>query len=162
MKPIRYDKKEIEKYVRDGYWKDTILPDYWERNAERWPDKEALVDSAGTRLTWQQAVLRINRIALALVKVLELERDDRLMIQLPNIAEQVLVRLAIEKAGILSIPDMPTFRHNELKWIGEQIHAVGVIIPKIYRNFDHYEMIKELQVDLPYLKHIIIAGEEVP
>ena len=162
MKPIRYDEKEIEKYVRDGYWKNTILPDYWERNAERWPDKEALVDSLGTRLTWQQAVLRVNRIALALVKGLGLERDDRLMVQLPNIAEQVLVRLASEKAGILSIPEMPTFRHSELKWIGEQTQAVGVVIPKTYRKFDYYEMIKELQSDLPHLKYIIIAGDEVP
>ena len=162
MKPIRYDEKEIEKYLRDGYWKNMILPDYWERNAERWPDKEALVDSLGTRLTWQQAVLRINRIALALVKGLGLERDDRLMIQLPNIAEHVLVRLACEKAGILSIPEMPTFRHSELKWIGEQTQAVGVAIPKTYRKFDYYEMIKELQSDLPHLKYIIIAGDEVP
>ena len=162
MKPIRYDEKEIEKYVREGYWKNTILPDYWEGNAERWPDMEALVDSVGTRLTWQQAVLRFNRIALALVKELGLERDDRLMIQLPNIAEQVLVRLASEKAGILSIPEMPTFRHSELKWIGEQTQAVGMVIPKTYRNFDYYEMVKELQSDLTYLKYIIIAGDEVP
>jgi len=161
MKPIRYDEKEIEKYVMNGYWKNTILPDYWERNAERWPDKEALVDSLGTRLTWQQAVLSVNRIALALVKGLGLERDDRLMIQLPNIAEHVLVRLASEKAGILSIPEMPTFRHSELKWIGEQTQAVGVVIPKTYRKFDYYEMIKELQSDLPQLKYIIIAGDEV-
>jgi len=162
MKPIRYDEKEIEKYVSDGYWKNTILPDYWEQNAERWPDKEALVDSLGTRLTWQQAVLRINRISLALVKGLGLERDDRLMIQLPNIAEQVLVRLASEKAGILSIPEMPTFRHSELRWIGEQTQPVGVVIPRTYRTFDYYEMIKDLQPDLPHLKHIIIAGDEVP
>ena len=162
MKPIRYDEKEIEKYLRDGYWKNMILPDYWERNAARWPDKEALVDSLGTRLTWQQAVLIINRIALALVKGLGLERDDRLMIQLPNIAEHVLVRLACEKAGILSIPEMPTFRHSELKWIGEQTQTVGVAIPKTYRKFDYYEMIKEIQSDLPHLKYIIIAGDEVP
>lgn len=51
MKPIRYDEKEIEKYMSQGYWENIILPDYWERNAERWPDKEALVDSEGTRLT---------------------------------------------------------------------------------------------------------------
>jgi non-ribosomal peptide synthetase component E (peptide arylation enzyme) len=162
MKPIRYDEKEIDKYVRDGYWKNKILPEYWERNAERWPDKEALVDSVGTRLTWQQAVLRVNRIALALVKGLGLERDDRLMIQLPNVAEQVLIRLASEKAGILSIPEMPTFRHNELRWIGQQTQAVGAVIQKAYRDFDYYEMVKELQSDLPHLKYIIVAGDEVP
>lgn len=111
MKPIRYDENEIEKYVRDGYWEYSILPDYWEWNAERWPNKEALVDSTGSRLTWAQAKQKIDRIALAMVKDLKLNKDDRLMVQLPNMVEQVLARLACEKAGILSIPELTTFRH---------------------------------------------------
>ncbi len=162
MRPIRYDEAEIKKYMGEGHWENTILPDYWEWNARRWPDREALIDSEGTRLTWAQAVQRVNRIALALVKELKLNRDDRLMIQLPNIAEHVLVRLACEKAGILSIPEMPTFRQTELKWIGDQTQAVGLVIPRVYRNFDYYQMARELQSELPHLKHIIIAGDEVP
>ena len=162
MRPIRYDEAEIKKYTAEGHWENTILPDYWEWNARRWPDREALIDSEGTRLTWAQAVQRVNRIALALVKELKLNRDDRLMIQLPNIAEHVLVRLACEKAGILSIPEMPTFRQTELKWIGDQTQAVGLVIPRVYRNFDYYQMAQELQSELPHLKHIIVAGDEVP
>ena len=162
MRPIRYDEAEIKKYTAEGHWENTILPDYWEWNARRWPDREALIDSEGTRLTWAQAVQRVNRIALALVKELKLNRDDRLMIQLPNIAEHVLVRLACEKAGVLSIPEMPTFRQTELKWIGAQTQAVGLVILRVYRNFDYYQMARELQSELPHLKHIIIAGDEVP
>ena len=162
MKPIRYDRDEIERYVKEGYWDKTILTDYWERNAKKWPTKEALVDSAGSRLTWAQAKQRIDRIALALVKDLKLDRDARLMVQLPNCVEQVLVRLACEKAGILSIPEMTAFRQTELKEIGSLTEAVGIVIPKEYRNFDHYQMVKELQAELPYLKHIIVMGEDVP
>jgi len=107
-------------------------------------------------------VQQINRLALALVKELKLNRDDRLMTQLPNIAEHVLVRLACEKAGLLSIPEMPTFRHSELKWIGGQTEAVGLVIPRVYRNFDYCQMAQELKTELPHLKHIIVAGDEVP
>jgi len=162
MKPIRYDRDEIERYVKEGYWDKTILTDYWERNAKKWPTKEALVDSTGSRLTWAQAKQRIDRIALALVKDLKLDRDARLMVQLPNCVEQVLARLACEKAGILSIPEMTAFRQTELKEIGSLTEAVGIVIPKEYRNFDHYQMVKELQAELPYLKHIIVMGEDVP
>ena len=162
MKPVRYDENEIEKYVRDGYWDYSILPDYWEANAKKWPDKEALVDSTGGRLTWAEANRRIERIALAMVKDLNLKRDDRLMIQLPNMIEQVLVRLACEKAGILSIPELTTFRQAELKEISILTEAVGIVIPKEYRKFDHYQMVKELQANLPTLRHIIVAGEGVP
>jgi len=55
MKPIRYDKDDIEKYLKEGYWDKTILSDYWDRNARQWPDKDALVDSNGSRLTWAEA-----------------------------------------------------------------------------------------------------------
>jgi len=162
VKPIRYDQKETEKNLREGYWDKTILPDYWDRNARKWPDKVALVDSTGTRLTWAQAKQKIDRIALALIKDIKLKRDDRLMVQLPNCVEQVLVRLACEKAGVLSIPEMTTFRQTELADIAGRTGALGIVIPKQYRKFDHYEMAKELQADLPNLKHIIVAGEDVP
>ena len=162
MKPVRYEQKEIDKYLTQRYWDKTILPDYWDKNARDWPDKEALVDSTGSRLTWAQAKQRIDRIALALVKELKMNRDDRLMVQLPNCVEQVLVRLACEKAGILSIPELTTFRQTELRQIASQTQAVGVVIPKEYRKFDHYQMVKELQTDLPKLKHVIVAGEDVP
>jgi non-ribosomal peptide synthetase component E (peptide arylation enzyme) len=162
MKPVRYDQDEIERNLEQGYWDKTILPDYWERNARKWPHKDALVDSLGRRLTWAQAKEKIDRIAFALVKDIGVQRDERLMVQLPNCVEQVLVRLACEKAGALSIPEMTTFRHTELADIASRTGAVGIVIPKQYRNFDHYQMAKELQAELPHLRHIIVAGEEVP
>jgi len=162
MKPVRYDPEEIQRYLQDGYWDKTILPDYWDRNARKWPNKEALADSLGGRLTWAEAKQKIDRIAFALIKNIKLNRDDSLMIQLPNCVEQILVRLACEKAGILSIPEMTTFRQTELAEIASRTRAVGIVIPHQYRNFDHYQMVKELQADLPHLKHIVVAGEHIP
>lgn len=162
MKPVRYDPEEIEKNLKEGYWDKTILPDYWDRNARQWPHKEALVDSLGSRLTWAEAKEKIDRIALSLVKDMKLNKDDRLMVQLPNCVEQVLVRLACEKAGVLSIPEMTTFRQTELREIASRTEAVGIVIPKQYRKFDHYEMVKELQSGLPNLKHVFVVGEDVP
>jgi len=162
MKPVRYDSEEIQRYLRGGYWDKTILPDYWDRNARKWPNKEALVDSLGSRLTWAEAKQNIDRIAFALIKDIKLNRDDSLMIQLPNCVEQVLVRLACERAGVLSIPEMTTFRQTELVEIAGRTGAVGIVIPKQYRNFDYYQMAKELQADLPHLNHIILVGEDIP
>jgi non-ribosomal peptide synthetase component E (peptide arylation enzyme) len=162
MKPIRYDQEEIEKNLKEGFWDKTILPDYWDRNSRQRPNIEALVDSLGSRLTWAQAAQKIDRIAFALIKDIKLNRDNKLMVQLPNCVEQVMVRLACEKAGVLSIPEMTTFRQTELADIATRTGAVGIVIPKQYRKFDHYEMAKELQADLPNLKNIIVAGEDVP
>jgi non-ribosomal peptide synthetase component E (peptide arylation enzyme) len=162
MKPVRYDQKEIEKNLKERYWDKTILPDYWDRNSRQWPTKEALADSLGRRLTWAEAKQKIDRIALALIKDIKLNRDDRLMVQLPNCIEQVLLRLACEKAGVLSIPEMTTFRQTELAEIAGRTEAVAIVVPKQYRKFDHYQMAKGLQADFPSLKHVIVVGEDVP
>jgi len=162
MKPVRYDSEEIQRYLQEGYWDKTILPDYWDRNARQWPDNDALVDSIGSKLTWKEAKEKIDRIAFALVKELKLKRDDRLMVQLPNCVEQVLVRLACQKAGVIAIPEMTTFRQTELADITTRTEAAGIVIPREYRKFDHYEMAKDLQGNLPHLKYIIVAGDDVP
>jgi non-ribosomal peptide synthetase component E (peptide arylation enzyme) len=161
MKPIRFDEKLAEKYVKEGYWDaKAILSDYWESNAQKWPDKEALVDSRGTRLTWQQAVQKINRIALALVKELKLNRDDCLIVQLPNMVEHILARIACEKAGVIAIAIQPTFRHTEVKWIAGQIKAAGIVIPRQYRDFDFYEMVQEIRPQLPSLRQVIVVSDD--
>jgi len=162
MKPVRYNKDEIEMYLREGYWDKTILPDYWEQNAGKWPDKVALVDTLGCRLTWIEAVKLIDRIALGLIKKLELKRDDILMVQLPNRNEQVLIRLACEKAGVLSVPLITTLRQKEIDEIGRRTGAIGMVIQKRYRNFNHYKLTKTIQAELLSLKHIVVAGDEVP
>jgi non-ribosomal peptide synthetase component E (peptide arylation enzyme) len=162
MKPVRYDPKEIEKNLQEGYWDKTVLPDYWDRNARQWPDKEALVDSLGKRLTWAEAQRKIDRIAFAIIKDIGLKRDDRLIVQLPNCIEQVLVRLACEKAGILAIPVMTTFRQSELSEVGGRTNSVCIVIPRHYRSFDHFQMVRDLQEDLPDLKHIIFTGDDIP
>lgn len=162
MKPVRYDSEELQRYLAEGYWDKTILPDYWDRNARQQPDTEALVDSAGGRVTWSEAVEKIDRIAYALIHELRLNRDDKLMIQLPNCVEQVLVRLACQQAGVIAIPEMTTFRQTELADIAARTEAAGIVIPREYRKFDHYQMAKELQTSLPFLKHIIIVGNDIP
>jgi non-ribosomal peptide synthetase component E (peptide arylation enzyme) len=162
MKPVRYDQMEIEKNLQENYWDKTILPDYWDRNARQWPDKEALVDSLGSRLTWSEAQREIDRIAFAIIKDIGLKRDDRLIVQLPNCVEQVLVRLASEKAGILSIPVMTTFRQSELSEIAGRTDSVCIVIPRDYRRFDYFQMVRDLQKGLSDLKHIIVIGDDVP
>jgi non-ribosomal peptide synthetase component E (peptide arylation enzyme) len=162
VKTVRFDEKLAKKYIKEGYWTQETLYDYWAKNAKERPDKEALVDSTGKRLTWAEAKQKIDRIALAFAKELGLKKDDTMLIQLPNCVEQFLVRVACEKAGIISLTEMITFRHAEVKWLATQIGAAGAVVPKVYRDFDFYQMMKEVQSEVPSLKHIIVAGEDVP
>lgn len=155
-----YSQEIIDKYTRAGYWDGMGLSDYWSQNANKYPDKEAIVDSK-SRLTWSQANLRINRLALNFL-AMGFKRDDIIILQLPNWIELGILRIACERAGLLHVPVPRAYKHSEMEHIFKQTQPAGVVIPWKYRNFDHFSMIKELMPEFPSLKHIFIVGDEVP
>lgn len=159
-KPTIYTQEMIEKYTKVGYWEPTTTSDYWEINARQYPDREALVD-ARVRLTWAQAKVWIDRLALGLLEM-GFRRDQVLVIQLANCAELVLLRVACERAGLLCLPVLRTFRHTEMEHVLGYTEAAGVVIPWKYRGFDYYAMVQELKPNLAALKHIFVVGDDVP
>lgn len=161
MKPVRYSEEQVEDYRAKGYWTDEVFADFWERNAREYPDKEALLDSKGSRLTWAQAKEQTDRVALKFIEW-GIPQDARVVIQLPNCVEGFVARVACEKAGVISMTLMHTLRHKELLEIIGLIEATTIVIPYIYKNFNYYEMIKEIQESLPLLKNIIVIGSDVP
>ncbi|SHI17659.1 AMP-binding protein [Desulfosporosinus lacus] len=161
MIPVRYSKAEVEEFTAKGYWTNEVFSDFWDRNAKEFPNKEALVDSKGTRLTWLQAKKQSDRLALAFIE-LGIPQDARVVVHLPNCVEGFIARVACEKAGIVSMTLMHTLRHKECQEIISLIEATTVIISRSYRNFDYYEMYQELKEQLPLLKNIIVIGEDVP
>src|SRR3990167_3991575 len=159
-KPSLFTPEMIEKNTRAGYWDKTTLSDYWDKNAKDYPDKVALADSK-TSLTWRQANRLINRLALSLLE-LGLKRDQVVVMQLPPCIELVLLHVACEKAGLLHLQVTHNLRQNEMAHIFKHTKAKAIVIPWEYRNFDFYEMVRELKSDSPFLEHIIIWGDDIP
>ena len=111
-RPARLTEELINDYLRRGVWQPFSLSDHWERNANLNPEGVGVSDGARA-LSWREAKLWTDRLALALVQ-LGLKRDDLLAIQLPNSVELPLIRVACEKAGILSLPLPRTLRQAEM------------------------------------------------
>ena len=126
-KTIRYDREMFREYREKGYWDATTLADVWDRNAQDYPDDEAIVDSQ-TRLAWGDAKTWIDRLALGFLE-LGYKRDDMIVVQLPNSVELCLLRVACEKAGLLCLPVLRTWRHREMEYVLKQVEAAGVVIP---------------------------------
>jgi len=159
-RPTRLSEEVIRYNFAQGLWQPFTLSDHWERNAARNPDGVAVGDGRRA-LSWQEAKLWTDRLALALIQ-LGLKRDDLLAIQLPNSVELPLVRVAGEKAGILSLPLPRTLRQVEMGLCLSCTEAAAVVLPWVYRDFDYFEMIRELRQRLPRLRHILIAGDKAP
>lgn len=159
-RPTRLTEEAISGYLSRGVWKSITLSDYWDRNAGQNP-KQIAVSDGQRRLSWSDAKLWTDRLALALIH-LGFRRDEVLAVQLPNSVELPLIRVACEKAGILCLPVPRTLRQAEMRYCLEFSGAVAAVTLRSYRGFDHFGMIRELQREFPRLRHIIISGNEAP
>lgn len=149
-----------DKFTKFGGWRNTTIVDLWERNARDYPDREAVVDSS-KRFTWAQAKKWYDRVALGLLEM-GFKKDEVIASQFPNLAETLLLMMALEKAGILGLPTMTTLRHSEMEYLLKAVNARGIAIVPQYRNFDYCQMIQEIRPNLPNLRYIFVVGDEVP
>jgi len=159
-KPTRLTQDMIKEYLRRGIWDDVSISDILKGNAERFPDKEAVVDSK-TRLTWSELNNLADRVAIGLMEM-GMKRDQAIVAQLPSTINTPLLLMACHKAGILCCFPPMTFRHGELKHLLKTLDASAVITPSQYRDTDYYNMVKDVAADLPHLKLFFVLSHEVP
>lgn len=155
-----YTPEIVNEYLKKGYWDHTTVYQLWERNAKKFADREAVVDSR-IRLTWKKAKEWIDALAAAFVE-LGIQKGQVLVIQLPNCAELCLLRVACERAGVICLPVSRTLRQREMEYILGKVEAVGIVIPYEFRGFNYFEMVTGIRPRLPGLKHIFIAGDRPP
>ena len=159
-KPTRVTQDMIEEYRRRGIWDDVPISDILKGNAERFPDKEAVVDSK-TRLTWAELNNMADRIAIGLMER-GMKRDQAIVAQLPGSINTPLLLMACHKAGIVCCFPPMTFRHSEIRHLLKTLNASAILTPLQYRKMDYYNMVKDVASDLPKLKLFFVLGNEVP
>lgn len=159
-KPTRYTAELIAEYAKKGYWKAKTLSEWWDFNAERYPQKEAIVDSR-TRLTWSEAKRWIDRMALGFLEK-GLKRDDLVVIQMTNFVELCLARVACEKAGVLCLPLLRSLRENDMEYILKRNKAKALVIRDEFRDYNYVKMAETIRPQLPELKEVFVVGKKVP
>jgi non-ribosomal peptide synthetase component E (peptide arylation enzyme) len=151
MKPTRFDEDMILTYVSKGYWDNNDLVSLFKNAVAKNKDKEALADSAGNRMRWGDLDSLSDRVALGLLKQ-GLKKDDVLVSQLPNNVENIVIRMALLKAGILGIFPPMTLR-AELKEIILKFKPtafVGILDDR----FDTLKYVLDLQRETRILKSL--------
>lgn len=153
--PFRED--EVAEYRRLGLWGDECLPDLIDRACAERPDALCAADR-NQELTWAQVRERAWRLAGGLSE-LGIRPGDRVVVQLQNAVEAVVVYFAIGRLGAVMVPRMTVYRESEIAHAVEATEARALIVPAAFRGFDFADMGITLARRCPSLEHVLVAGD---
>ncbi len=147
--------------VAQGFWHDRTINDDLNACVASHPDKLALTavraeTGVTTRFNYRELAAMADRVAVGLTR-LGVTRNDIVACQLPNWWQFTVTYLACSRIGAVINPLMHIFRERELSFMLKHGEAKVVIVPKLFRGFDHEQMIASLQPSLPELKHIVVV-----
>jgi cyclohexanecarboxylate-CoA ligase len=111
------------------------------------------------RLTAVDVLQRSERLASGLAD-LGIAAGDVVSWQLPNWIEGVYLTFALERLGVLSNPILPIFREREVAFIARQARSRLLVVPGVYRGFDHRELARAIQAEAPGLERVLVARAE--
>lgn len=156
---VPWPEELAREYTARGWWRGRSLGADLYEVADTRPDEVALVDGA-VRLTSAELTARADALASRLVDDLGLRREDRLVVQLPNCWQFVVLTLACLRAGIVPVMALPAHRQHELAYLAGHSEAAAIAVPGVLRGFDHQAMAAELVAASGPLRHVLVVGEE--
>ena len=134
---------------------DETVEVYLDRWATTRPDKTAIVDGAG-RYTYGQLARLVERVAHGLAAH-GLGRGDVISCQLPNWNDFIVLLLAAARLGAVVHPIPPIYRASELRFMVNRLESRAVVIPGVFRGFDHVAMLAALRPELGSVEHVFVA-----
>ena len=152
---FRYTAEQAARFRQKGWWGDEILLEHLDRWTADAPERELATDGVG-RLTYGQARGEAYRLAAELRRM-GVQQGDRILAQIPNWNEFVVIYLAAIRAGAVLVPIMPIYRHDEVGYILQRSEAKVAFTAGVFRNFDHLQMFRELRQTSPALERIVVV-----
>jgi 2,3-dihydroxybenzoate-AMP ligase len=147
-------------YVRRGWWRGRTLGAELLDVVDRTPEAVAVADG-DVRLSYASLAARADALASRLVDELGLRREDRLVVQLPNCWQFVVLTVACLRAGIVPVMALPAHRQHELRYLVEHSESVALVAPGVLRDFDHAAMADELRSESATLQHVLAVADEL-
>ncbi len=150
--------KEMADFYREtGCWQGETFGEMLRGRAAAYGDRIAVV-SGTSRISYAELDARVDRLAAGFYK-LGIRQDDKVILQLPNIAEFIEVCFALFRLGALPVFALPLHRRSEIVYLSEFTNANAYIIPDVKAGFDYRELAEQVQEQVPTLRHVIVAGD---
>jgi 2,3-dihydroxybenzoate-AMP ligase len=162
---IPWPKADADRYAAEGYWAGAPIGRLLRQAADRTPGARALVDPAGgLSLSYVELMTRADACAIRLRR-LGLAPGMRMVVQLPNGWEFVVLTLACLRAGIVPVLALPAHRRSELRYLALHAEASAIAVPARMRGFDHQALAHALSIEMRNETHgqwhVLVAGDDV-
>ncbi|MEU7810959.1 AMP-binding protein [Pseudonocardia sp. NPDC049154] len=151
----RYDEETRRRYRENGWWQGGSAAGLLDRWAEATPTRRFVSDGT-TELDYGTLRERAHGFGATLLR-LGVRRGDRVVVQLPSWTEFVIAYLAINRIGAVTVPIMTVYRQTEVAHVLRNSGAVAAVTTGEFRGFDHAEMFRALQREIPALANLIVA-----
>jgi 2,3-dihydroxybenzoate-AMP ligase len=144
-------------YRAKGYWRGESLGAMLRASAANDPEQVALVCGA-RRWSYRELDERCDRMAAGLARI-GIAAEDRVVVQLPNVAEFFVACFALFRLGALPVLALPAHRRSEIAYFCQLAEAKAYVIADTDAGFDYRALAREVLAEAPSLKHVIVAGE---
>ncbi|MFG2591026.1 (2,3-dihydroxybenzoyl)adenylate synthase [Streptomyces sp. NPDC048438] len=148
-----------ERYRAAGHWRGETFGGVLRERAAAHPDRVAVVDPAPGRREWTYGELdeRASRLAAGF-SARGISAGDRVVVQLPNIAEFIEVVFALFRIGALPVYALPAHRETEIEYFCSFTEAVAYVVPDRHAGFDHLALASRIKERTPSLRHVFVVG----
>lgn len=148
------------RYLKEGYWENRTISSVVFDRCDSFPDRIAVIDG-DRRLTYADLKDKVEQLA-AQFYLSGLEPQMRVVLQLPNSIEFIIVYLALVRLGAIPVMALRAHRQSEIQHFVSNSGAQGYIACDVFRNFDYRPMAEAVRKAEPCLKHIYILGQPLP
>ncbi|MEU3096230.1 AMP-binding protein [Streptomyces sp. NPDC006967] len=148
-----------EDYRARGYWNDEILGSL-PMSAPDARDRPAVVTATRT-LTYGGMDRAADRLAAGL-RGLGLGAGDRVVVQLPNDVELLVLCIALFRLGALPVFAYPAHRTAEIVHLVNSAEAVMYVCADEALDCDYRIIAKDVLAGAGTLRHVLVAGDPGP
>lgn len=158
-RPLRqvWPAERVARYRAAGYWRGETFPAFLRERAEQFADDIAVV-AGDVRLSYAQLWHEAGRIGAGLLGQ-GLQPGDRVLVQLGNTAGFITTVCGLFSAGLVPVYALPAHRLTELAHFARKAEATAYITTDVHEGFDHRDLARVLQADVPAIAHVVIDGE---
>jgi 2,3-dihydroxybenzoate---[aryl-carrier protein] ligase len=144
------------RYRERGYWADRSLAQELGIAFRRFAGRLAVIDR-DRKYSYADLDRLSDRLALNLL-ALGLKSLDRMVVQLPNVVEFVLLYVALQKIGVIPIAALVAHRYREISQFVRLASAVACVYPEAHGDFRFGPMVSRVQAESSCLKWRFVLG----